>query len=96
MGLLDRFAHSLVMLITTLASFILSVLEWFEHAARGSMTAAGLHGDLQTLVLIFVVATILIAVSRLLRGRLRSSLVIVLMLTLAHVVSSVAHGPIVG
>ena len=96
MGLLDRFAHGVVMLISTFASFILGALVWCEHSARGTMTAAGLHGDLQTLVLIFVVASFLIAVSRLLRGRLRSGLVVVLMLTLAHVVSSVAHGSIVG
>ena len=85
------------MLISTFASSILGALTWCEQAIRGTMNEAGLHGgDLQTLILIFMVGSFLIAVSRLLRGRIRSALVVVLMLTLAHVVSSVAHGSIAG
>jgi hypothetical protein len=96
MGLLDRFAHSVVVLVSTLASAIINALQWCEGSARTTMGSAGLHGDLQTVVLIFVVATVMVAVSRLLHGRLRSGLVLVLMLTLAHVCSTVAHGVIVG
>jgi len=96
MGLLDRFAHSLVSILGQFMSFVLGALEWCESSARGTMSSAGLHGDLQTLVLIFVVASVMLACSRLLTGRLRSSLVMVLMLALAHVCSTVAHGVTVG
>jgi hypothetical protein len=96
MGLLDRFAHGVVSVIATFVSAVLSALEWCETSARATMSNAGLHGDMQTLVLMFVVASILLAASRLLRGPIRTGLVVVLMLTLAHVCSSVAHGPLTG
>jgi hypothetical protein len=48
------------------------------------------------LVLIFVVASVMLACSRLLSGRLRTGLVLVLTLALAHVCSTVAHGVTVG
>jgi hypothetical protein len=96
MGLLDRFAHSVVVLVSTFASAIINALQWGEGSARSTMSSAGLHGDLQTVVLIFVVGTVMLAVSRLLHGRLRTGLVLVLMLTLAHVCSTVAHGVVVG
>jgi hypothetical protein len=84
------------MLISTFAGAVLSALVWIEEAARYTMSSAGLHGDLQTLVLVVVVATFLLGVSRLMSGRIRASLVVVLMLMLAHVCSSVAHGAIAG
>ncbi len=96
MGLLDRFAHSIVLLISALAGAILNVLVWIEVTARYTMSSAGLHGDLQTLVLVVVFTTILLGVSRLMSGKIRASLVLVLMLMLAHVCSSVARGGIAG
>jgi len=86
----------MVVILGQFMSFVIGCLEWCETSARNTMSSAGLHGDLQTLVLIFVVATVMLACSRLLTGRLRSGLVIVLILALAHVCSTVAHGVTVG
>lgn len=96
MGLLDRFAHSMVSILGKFMSFVIGAMEWCETSARNTMSNAGLHGDLQTLVLIFVVASVMLACSRLLSGRLRTGLVLVLTLALAHVCSTVAHGVTVG
>ncbi len=92
MRIVDSFAHGLVGVCGTFARIMLSMLEFVEGMLRGLMKGAGLNNDVQTVALIFITSMFLVAVLRLLRGRLRTSAALVMILILAHTLETIAHG----
>ena len=93
MNLLNTFAHGLVSVLGAFARIVLSVLDGAEDGLRVLLRDVGLSSDLQTAIFIFVVVMFLIGVTRLLRGRIRSSAALFLILVLAHTLERIAHGP---
>ena len=93
MNLLDTFAHGLLNMLGIFARLVLKVLDGAEDGLRALLKDAGLSSDVQTAIFIFVVVTFLIGVTRLLRGRIRSSAAVFLILVLAHTLERIAHGP---
>ncbi len=92
MNVLDGFAHGLVGVFGTFARIMLSILGFIEGALRSLMKGAGLNSDVQTVILIFIVAMLLVAILRLLRGRIRTSLAWLMLLVLAHTLETIARG----
>ncbi len=92
MNVLDGFAHGLIGVFGTFARIMLGALGFIEDLLRGLMKGAGLNSDIQTVILIFVIAMFLVGVLRLLRGRLRTSVALVLILVLAHTLEGIARG----
>ncbi len=93
MNLLNTFAHGLVSVLGAFARIVLNVLDGAEDGLRALLKSGGLSSDLQTAIFIFVVVMFLIGVTRLLRGRIRSSAALFLILVLAHTLERIAHGP---
>ena len=93
MSLLDTFAHGLVSVLGAFARIVLNVLDGAEDGLRFLLKDAGISSDLQTAIFIFVVVMFLLGVTRLLRGRVRSSAALFLILVLAHTLERIAHGP---
>ena len=92
MSILDKFAHALLQILGVCAGFVLDVLSFVEGGLRSLMHGAGVGPDVQTCILIFIVSTFLVGVSRLLKGVWRFSLGLTLILILAHTLGHLAHG----
>ncbi len=93
MSIIDTFAHGLVSVLGAFARIVLDVLDGAEDGLRALLKDVGLSSDLQTAIFIFVVVMFLLGVVRLLRGRIRSSAALFLILVLAHTLERIAHGP---
>jgi hypothetical protein len=96
MSILDNFAHGFIVVLAALSHFILNILIIVEGWLRALMKGAGLGVDLQTLVLLFILSMFLVGVLRLLGGRLRLTIALVLILILAHTLAGIANGPLGG
>ena len=96
MHILDNFAHGLLVVLAALSRFILGVLDAIEGWCRNLMHGAGLSLDVQTLVLLFILAMFLVGVMRLLGGRIRLVLALILILILAHTLAGLGSGPLGG
>jgi hypothetical protein len=96
MNILDNFAHGLLVVLSAFSRFIMGLLEMVEGWARELMHGAGLSLDVQTVLLIFVLSMFLVGVLRLLGGRLRLMIALVLILILAHTLASLGSGPLGG
>jgi hypothetical protein len=96
MSLLDNFAHGVLVVLSAFVHFILNALDISERFFRGLMKGAGLSLDVQTVVLIIILSLILIGVMRLLGGRIRLVLGLVLILILAHTLAGLGNGPLGG
>jgi hypothetical protein len=96
MNILDNFAHGLLVVLAALSHFALGLLEMVEGWMRELMHGAGMSLDLQTVVLIFILVAFLVGVLRLLGGRLRMTIALVLILILAHTLASLTTGPLGG
>ncbi len=84
MSVLDGFAHGLIGVLATFVRLVLAVLGAIEGGLRALMSGAGLSSDVQTLLLILLLAIFLFGVLRLLHGRLRLMAAVTLLLVLAH------------
>ncbi len=93
MNLLDTFAHGLVSVLGAFARMVLEVLDGAEDGLRALLRSGGLSPDLQTAIFILVLVTFLVGATRLLRGRVRSTAALFLILVLAHTLERIAHGP---
>jgi hypothetical protein len=96
MNILDNFAHALLVVLAALAHFVLGLLEMVEGWLRALMHGAGMSLDVQTVVLIFILVMFLVGVLRLLGGRLRLAIALVLILILAHTLAALSGGPLGG
>ena len=96
MSLLDNFAHGILVILAAFSHFTLNLLDTVEGWLRALMKGAGLSIDVQTVVLIFILCMFLVGVLRLLGGRLRLSIALVLILILAHTLAGIANGPLGG
>ncbi len=92
MNVLDSFSHGLISVLRTFAQLMLGTLGLVEGGLRGLMKGAGLNADAQTVLMIFLLAVFLVAVLRLLRGRLRTLMALLLILVLAHTLEGIARG----
>jgi hypothetical protein len=91
MSILDNVAHGLISVLATFARVMLEGLDFIEGGLRALMSGAGLGNEMQTLLLIFMLALFLLGVLRLLKGRLRMTLALLLILILAHTLEHIAH-----
>jgi hypothetical protein len=96
MSLLDNFAHGLIVVLAAFSHFILNLLIVVEGWLRALMKGAGLSIDVQTLIIIFILSMFLVGVLRLLGGRLRLTIALILILILAHTLAGIANGPLGG
>jgi hypothetical protein len=92
MNVVDNFSHEVLNVFATFARIMLSILEGVENALRVAMKGAGLSTDAQTLLLLLIIITFLVGISRFLRGRVRTVLALLLILVLAHSLEHIAHG----
>jgi hypothetical protein len=96
MNILDSFAHGLVVVLAAFSHSALGLLQMVEGWMRALMHGAGMSLDLQTVVLIFILTMFLVGVLRLLGGRVRLLLALVLILILAHTLAALSGGPLGG
>ncbi len=92
MSLLDQYAHGLLTMFAMLVRLVLNALATVEGGLRALTSSAGLGNDVQTLLVIVILAVFLFAGLRLLKGRLRSAVSFVLLVTLAHTFEHLAIG----
>ena len=96
MNILDSFAHGLLLVLAAFSRSIMGALTWTEGMMRALMHGAGLSVDVQTVLMIFIVVMFLVGVLRLLGGRLRLTIALVLILILAHTLASLGSSPLGG
>jgi branched-subunit amino acid ABC-type transport system permease component len=96
MNLLDNFAHGVLVVLASFSRFILSALQMIEGWLRALMHGAGLSVDVQTVVLVFILVMFLVGVMRLLGGRLRLIIALILILILAHTLANISNAPLGG
>lgn len=94
MSILDRFAHGVLTVFGTFARLVLDLLDFLEGLLRTLLSGAGLSSDVQTVLLIIMIAIFLFGVLRLMKGRIRLTLAVTLILVLAHTMGRIAHGPL--
>ena len=92
MNVVDNFSHEVLIVFGTFARLMLSILEGVEGALRAAMKGVGLSADAQTVLLLLIIITFLVGISRFLRGRIRTSMALLLILVLAHTLEHIAHG----
>jgi hypothetical protein len=96
MNLLDNFAHGVLVVISAFVHFILTGLDLAEGFFRNQMRGAGLSLDVQTVIMIIILSLFLVGALRLLGGRIRLAIGLVLILILAHTLAGIANGPLGG
>ena len=94
MNILDNAAHGLLLVLGTFARLVLGTVDLIEHTLRNLMSGAGLNSDMQTILLIFLLAVFLFGTLRLMKGRIRMTLALTIVLVLAHTLGGIAHGPV--
>ena len=92
MSLIEQFAHGLLKMLAMLARLVVTTLETLEDGLRALMATGGLSTDIQMLLLLALLAIFLFACLRLLKGRLRSAVSSILVLTLAHALEHLGRG----
>ncbi len=73
---------------------MLGTVDFIEHTLRNLMSGAGLNSDMQTILLIFMLTIFLFGTLRLMKGRIRMTLALTIILVLAHTLGGIAHGPV--
>jgi hypothetical protein len=96
MVIIDNASRAAVTVMSTVARAILNSMDWLESVLRTNMHNGGIGTDLQTVLIMIVICAFLIGSLRLLKGRLRTSISLILVLFLAHTLERIAHGPLVG
>ncbi len=96
MSILDNFAHGLLVVIAAMSRFVLGLLQGAEGFMRAMMHGAGLSIDMQNLIMIFILVMFLVGVLRLMGGRLRMTIAILLILILAHTLAGLGNAPLGG
>jgi len=94
MTLLDTGAHGILTVIASFARLLLDLIEIIEAGLRGLMSGAGLRSDMQSVLMVVLLVVFLFGVLRLLKGRLRLSAALILILVLAHTLEHIAHRPL--
>ena len=94
MSILDNVAHGLLTVLGTFARLVLGTVDFIEHTLRNLMSGAGLNSDMQTILLIFMLTIFLFGTLRLMKGRIRMTLALTIILVLAHTLGGIAHGPV--
>ena len=94
MNVLDSFAHGLIGVLATFVRLALTVLGAIEGTLRALMAGAGLSRDVQTVLLILLLAIFLFTVLRLLHGRIRMAAALTLVLVLAHTLGQIVQEPV--
>jgi hypothetical protein len=69
------------------------VMNSLEGALREPLQSLGIHGALQTLILMMIPILMLVAVVKFFGGFIRALVVVVLLLVLAHVAYALVAGP---
>jgi hypothetical protein len=82
---LDIIARSFDRLLTAALKLFQTLMTSIEGALRGPLQAIGIHGPLQTLILMMIPLLTIVAAVKLFGGVVRALCVIVLVLVLIHV-----------
>ena len=85
MGFLDLVARSFDQVLNAGLKLFLGLMTFLEGALRAPLQSIGIHGSLQTLVLMMIPILTIVAAVKLFGGLVRAVLVIVLLLVLLHV-----------
>jgi hypothetical protein len=93
MSIIDEFAHGLLGVVALFAGIIVGGLDLTENGLRFLLSDVGLGADVQTVTLIFIELMFLLGVLRLLRGRFRLILVMLMLLLMAHTLGRIARVP---
>ena len=85
MEIVDLIARSFDRVLNAGLRLFLGMMNFLETALRGPLQSIGIHGALQTLILMMIPILMIVAVAKLFGGILRSLILIVLVLVLIHV-----------
>ena len=85
MEFVDLIARSFDRVLNAALKLFLGLMNFVETALRGPLQAIGIHGALQTLMLMMIPILTIVAAAKLFAGVARALLVIVLVLVLIHV-----------
>lgn len=91
MSILDHISHGLLSVIATFARLLLDTLDIIEGALRSLMKGVGLSSESQSLLLILLLCVFLLGALRLMKGRLRMTMSLLLILVLAHTLEHIAR-----
>ena len=85
MEFLDLIARSFDRVLNAALRLFEGLMTFMEAALRGPLQAIGIHGSLQTLILMMIPILTIVAAVKLFGGAVRALFVIVLVLVLLHV-----------
>jgi hypothetical protein len=85
LGIVDVIARSFDQVLSAGLKLFLGLMNFMEGALRGPLQAIGIHGSLQTLILMMIPILTIVAAVKLFGGIVRAVFVIVLLLVLIHV-----------
>jgi hypothetical protein len=92
LGLIDILAKAFDHVLTAGLRIFLAAMNAIENALRGPLQSIGIHGSLQTLILMMIPILTIVAVVKLFGGIFRFVFLVVLVLVLAHVTWSLIYG----
>ena len=85
MEFIDLIARSFDRVLNAGLRLFLGLMNFMETSLRGPLQAIGIHGALQTLILMMIPVLMIVAAAKLFAGVARGLLIIVLALVLIHV-----------
>ena len=92
MGLLEFIARLFDRILNAGVKLFIAVMNTIEGALRQPLQTIGIHGSLQTLILMMIPLMMIVAVVKLFGGIFRLLLLIVLILVLLHTTLPLFHG----
>jgi hypothetical protein len=87
----EQAAHSLVLALSNVVRILMAGIEFGEGGLRTAMQDIGLSVDNQTLLLLFLLSSALVGTIRLVTGRIRIGIALVLILILVHILEKMGH-----
>ena len=85
MGFIDLVARAFDRMLNAGLRLFFALMNFLEDALRGPLQAIGIHGPLQTLILMMIPVLIIVAAAKLFAGLVRAVIVVILILVLIHV-----------
>ena len=89
--MVEEIAHVFDHILTAAVRLFLTVMNALESALRGPLQTVGIHGSLQTLILMMIPILMIVVVVKLFGGFIRLMLLLILVLVLAHVTFTLFH-----
>ena len=89
--MIEEIAHVFDHILSAAVRLFLTAMNAIENGLRGPLQTIGIHGSLQTLILMMIPVLMIVVVVKLFGGFIRLMLLLILVLVLAHVTFALFH-----